>query len=126
MGMSRLLKIPLFLLALLVLALGPHRGGPRVWAEDSVRSERSDLNLSRDDRGELWEEDSHEAAREHHREREYNRDRETEREGRRETGHDREMERDREREQEHDSIREQSRDRDTEHESTSDTEKHGD
>ncbi len=124
--MSKLLKTSLILLVLLVLAMGPLMGGPVVRAEDGTRSERSDLDLSRDDRGELWDEDSHEVSRDHHREREYNRDRATEREGHRETGQDREMERDREREQEHDSIREQSRDHDTERDSTSDREKHVD
>lgn len=124
--MSKLLKISIFLFALLVLTTGPLTGGPGVRAEDDTRSERSDLDLSRDDQGELWDDDGHEVSKDHH-QRDQDDDREHEREREdfgsdhqeREEHHELDETREqlRELDKEHDQIREQLRDieRDQEH-----------
>jgi hypothetical protein len=114
--MSKLLKTSLITLALLVLALGSLMGGPRVQAQDDARSERSDLDLSRHDRGELWDDDSHEILRDRHSERERDSDREREFNREHERERDRETHRDRERDRDRDSLREQFRDHDRDHE----------
>jgi hypothetical protein len=116
--MGKLLKISLFLFMLVALATGPQMGGLVVRAEDDVRSERSDLDISRDDRGELWDDDSHEASKDRHlRDQDDDREHEREREDLRSDHQKREdhlelnetREQLREMDKEHDQTREQLR-----------------
>ncbi len=113
--MNSLLKT-FMVVGLLVLAMGLLIGGPAARAGDDTRPERSDLDLSRHDRGELWDDDSHRAVRDRHREREFNRDHEREGDSHRETHREREMQREREGDRDRDSLREQFRDHDRDRE----------
>ena len=129
--MNRLLKVSM-MVGILVLAIGLLIGAPMVRAGDDSRSERSDLDLSRDDRGELWDDDSHSILKDYHRDREtdqsreLNREHESDRDTYRDNPQERGIERNREDRRERDEIREQLLDHDRDRERTLDKELRGD
>lgn len=119
------------LTALSILATGALLQGPLASDRDDSRTERSDLNLSRDDRGELWEDDSHQALRDRHRESEFEaekaRERYEERNRDKESLREQDLKREREdRMRDHDDIRERSHERDLERESLHERERDDD
>ena len=130
--MSKLFKKSLISLVLTGLAIGPLIGGPMARAGDDTRSERSDLDLSRHDRGELWDDDGHEILKDRHhdhesdREQGVKREHERERDGHREMGQERENQRERDVDRDRDTLREQSREHNTDHEGLKEREKQND